>query len=111
MPGSRPSSSIRSWRAPSYTLEAGQSQATEAARERAQLLLGQFACRVGGLPEREHHKIFERLDVVRIDDRTVDLDGQHFSAAVDCDCDEAAACRTGDLRLGEFLLRGDHLLL
>src|SRR5215467_9347135 len=96
-PGSRPSSSIRSWRAPSYTSEAGQSQAAEAAGERAELLLGERPRGVGRLAEREHHKVLERLDIVRIDDRSVDLDGRHFAATVHRDRDEPAARRAGDL--------------
>src|SRR5262245_13204905 len=110
-PGSRPSSSIRSWRAPSYTSEAGQSHGAEATREGAHLLLGQRARAVVRVPERDHHEILERLDVVRVNDRPVDLDGENVSATVQSHRDEAAAGRPGHLGLGKLLLGGDHLLL
>src|SRR5215212_4847322 len=75
-PGSRPSSSIRSWTAPSYTVlpepgsEARETQdatAAEAAGQRTHPFGGQL----GGGPRRVadggHDQVLQRLDVVRVD--------------------------------------------
>src|SRR4051812_49622859 len=66
-PGSRPSSSMRSWTAPSYTSEARQAHAAETAGQRAHLLLRQVARGAGCIAHGGDHEVLERLDVVRVD--------------------------------------------
>src|SRR5689334_24345769 len=69
-PGSRPSSSIRSWMAPSYTRsEPGQGQATGG---RPHLFLGERTLRLGGVVDGGEHEVFQRLDVVGVDRLGVD---------------------------------------
>src|SRR4029078_865376 len=79
-PGSRPSSSMRSWIAPSYPVRPardakaqcaalggaldGKAHAAETAGERTHLLLGQLAHLVGGVGERGGHQVLQRLHVV-----------------------------------------------
>src|SRR4051812_35351606 len=71
-PGSRPSSSIRSWMAPSYTCS--EPRQTEAAGRRTHLLLGHLAHRLGAVVDRREHEVLERLDVVRVHRLRVDRD-------------------------------------
>jgi hypothetical protein len=49
--------------------------------------------------------------VLGIDNRFVDLDRDHVARAIGHDGHFAAASRGGDLLVGEFSLRGLHLLL
>src|SRR5580765_8451459 len=69
-PGSLPSSSIRSWTAPSYITygvrsdsETGQAEAAEprSARDRAHLLFGQLVDGTLGVPHRGDHQVLQRL--------------------------------------------------
>src|SRR3954454_24734673 len=63
-PGSRPSSSIRSWMAPSYTgSEPREGQTTGG---RAHLFLGELPLRLGRVVDRREHQILQRLDVLRV---------------------------------------------
>src|SRR6185312_10051957 len=84
-PGSRPSSSMRSWTAPSYTvipsqkvagsgagggLEARQSQATAAAEtagQRAHRLRGELVGGALGVADGGDDEVLQGLDVVRVD--------------------------------------------
>src|SRR3954470_8104147 len=81
-PGSRPSSSMRSWTAPSYTVllqegrrrvvpvgsEAGQTQpATESAGDRAHGLRGEFVDGPLGVPDGGDDEVLQGLDVIGID--------------------------------------------
>src|SRR3954447_9747669 len=75
-PGSRPSSSIRSWMAPSYTgSESREGEAARAAGRRTHLLLGQLPHRLGPVVDGGKHQILQRLDIVGVDRLRVDLDG------------------------------------
>src|SRR5690349_11043340 len=72
-PGSRPSSSIRSWMAPSYTCsEPREAEAAETAGGRPHLRLGELALRLGGIPDRGEHQVLQRLDVVGVDRLRID---------------------------------------
>ena len=78
-PGSRPSSSMRSWTTPSYTavLHApagrGRRHAAEALGERAHRLLLQLGRGPVGVPDRGEHQVGEALGVVGVDGARVDL--------------------------------------
>src|SRR6266536_4804727 len=109
-PGSRPSSSIRSWMAPSYTLYLHSGQ-TEATGERTHLRLGEVAGLLGGVVQSRDHEVFERLHVLRIDGLGVDLDGDDVAGAGHRHRDQPAAGRAGELGLGQLLLGSGHLLL
>src|SRR4051794_19762308 len=110
-PGSRPSSSMRSWTAPSYISEARQAHAAEATGERAHLLLRQIARSPGGVTHRGNHEVLKRLDVVGVDGLRVDGQGRQLSATGHRRPDEPAARASLDLDGGELLLRGHQLLL
>src|SRR3954454_10330529 len=69
-PGSRPSSSIRSWMAPSYTgSEPWQGQATGG---RAHLRFGELALSLGGVVDRGEQEVLEGLHVIRVDGLGID---------------------------------------
>src|SRR5256885_11048892 len=89
IPGSRPSSSMRSWMAPSYIgdysrLHARQAEAAtervETAAERTHLLGGELLGVVAGVAYRGDHQVGEGLDVVGIDDLGVDLERAQLAA-------------------------------
>src|SRR4051812_49880652 len=84
-PGRRPSSSIRSWTAPSYTVcplrpsEAGEAEApaaTEPAGERAHGALGELVGRALGVVQRGDDEVLQRLEVVGVDGGRRDGDGR-----------------------------------
>src|SRR3954447_17196808 len=83
IPGSRPSSSIRSWTGPSYiagrSVHARQPEAGKAATERTH----PCGLQVGGLTRRVvdcgDNEVFERLDVVAVDDAGVDAHRHHLT--------------------------------
>src|SRR3954466_14355537 len=121
-PGSRPSSSIRSWTAPSYTVflfgvgwsEAGEAEtaaATETAGERAHRARGELVGRPLGITDGGDDEVLQRLDVVRVHRRGGDRHRDEITAAGHRRRDQVAAGRAGDLALGELLLGGDQLLL
>src|SRR5438067_81340 len=74
IPGSRPSSSIRSWTTPSYNCSAAETEAAEVrhaaaetTRQWAELLLGELL-RVGRrVAHRRDDQVGQRLDVVGVD--------------------------------------------
>src|SRR3954452_14145184 len=89
-PGSRPSSSMRSWTAPSYMrvlsrvlarLQAGQAQAAQPAAERTHLLLGELAHRAVCAADGGDDEVLQGLVVVRVDDLRVDGEGCECPAA------------------------------
>src|SRR3954469_9388030 len=95
-PGSRPSSSMRSWTAPSYTVllrqgrrcaapggsEAGQTQAAaEAAGDRPHGGGGQLVDGPLGVPQRGYDQVLQRLDVVGVDSRRGDRQGDDVTVA------------------------------
>src|SRR4051812_35136822 len=106
-PGSRPSSSMRSWTAPSYMwahLHPGQPEAAHSLGQRAHLLLGQLARRAGRVADRGHDEVLEALDVVRVYDLRLDLHCEHLAGPGHRRGDEPASGGAADLRLGELLL-------
>src|SRR3954469_4073168 len=126
-PGSRPSSSMRSWTAPSYTvgylefygvrdggLEAGQAQAAAAAEatgERTHPAGGQLVGVVLGIADGGDDEVLQRLQVVGIDGGWRDGEGGQLPAAGHRRRDQLAARTAGDLGLGQLLLGGHQLLL
>src|SRR5215211_7124264 len=123
-PGSRPSSSMRSWTAPSYTWgssssgrssgnggrrsEAGQ---THAAGQRAHPLGGELVDGALGVADGGHDEVLQGFEVVGVDGGRGDGQRGELAAAGHRRRDQAAAGRAGDLGAGELLLRGDQLLL
>src|SRR3712207_9439976 len=117
-PGSRPSSSMRSWTAPSYTVflsswrgaatsEAGQPQAaTEAAGERPHAAGGEFVDGAGGVVESRDGEVLQALDLVRVDGRGRDGRRGDLPTAGHRVADQAAARRGGDILLRHLLRRG-----
>src|SRR6185437_10624967 len=93
IPGSLPSSSIRSWTGPSNT----QCAAAHATGQRTELFLRQGRDLCGGVTERADQQILQRLDVVRVDDLGIDLHRDDLAAALDGDLDQVAARRSGHL--------------
>src|SRR4051794_11384427 len=100
-PGSRPSSSMRSWTAPSYMRsEARQAQAaeiTETAGDRAHLLLGQVGCCPRRVAHGSDDEVLQRLDVVRVDGLGVDRHGGELATAGHRRPHQAAAGASLDL--------------
>src|SRR5215210_7776830 len=95
-PGSRPSSSMRSWTAPSYTVllrvgrrcaapggsEAGQTQpAAEAARDGAHRGGGELVHGPLGVPQRGDDQVLQGLDVVGVDGGRGDGEGDDVTVA------------------------------
>src|SRR3712207_2732422 len=122
-PGSRPSSSMRSWTAPSYTVflsswrgaatsEAGQPQAaTEPAGERPHAAGGEFVDGAGGVAEGRDDQVLQALDVVGVDGRRCDRHRGDLALPGHRHADQVAAGRAGDLLLRQLVLRGSQLLL
>src|SRR3954469_11954210 len=128
-PGSRPSSSIRSWTAPSYTVvlcvrsavvsrrrsEAGQAETAtgtaQAARERAHGARGQLVGRALGVVEGGDDEVLQRLEVVRVDGGRRDGHGGDLAGTGHGRRHQAAARGAGDLGVRELLLGGNQLLL
>src|SRR3954466_13190938 len=122
-PGSRPSSSMRSWTAPSYTVslssggfrrgsEAGQPQAaTEAAGERPHATGGEFVDGAGGVAEGRDDEVLQALHVVRVDGGGGVRPRGGLALAGHRDAAQPAPGRAGDLLLRQLLLRGSQLLL
>src|SRR3954470_21816484 len=81
-PGSRPSSSMRSWMTPSYMarhLHPGQAEAAHPLGQRTHLLLGQLGRRARGVADGRDDQVLQALDVVRVHRLRVDLDGEHLT--------------------------------
>src|SRR4051812_41170749 len=124
-PGSRPSSSMRSWTAPSYTvgssssacagkrgLEAGQAHATaEAAGQRAHAARGQLVRGALGVADGGDDEVLQGLQVVGVDGGRRNGQGGELAAAGHGGGDQVASGRAGDLGARELLLRRDQLLL
>src|SRR3978361_689924 len=120
-PGRRPSSSMRSWTAPSYTVllrggptvrrpggeEARRTQtAAEAAGHRAHGGGGELVDGALRVPQGGDDEVLQRLDVVGVDGGGTDGDGDDVTAAGEGGGDQASAGRAGDLGVGQLLLRG-----
>src|SRR5271168_2516510 len=101
IPGSLPSSSIRSWTGPSnISVRSGLRHAQRAAHsagQRTELLLGQGRDLLGGVPKRADEQVLQRLDVVGVDDLGIDLHRDHLAVALAGDLAQAAAGRALDL--------------
>src|SRR3954464_12733989 len=126
-PGSRPSSSIRSWTAPSYTVVPLCSLAVvsrrvrsetwqpgppaEAPREGTHGAGGQLVGRMLGVPDGGDDEVLQRLEVVGIDGGRRDRERGQLAVAGHRARHQAAPGRAGHLAGGELLLRGDQLLL
>src|SRR3954453_14799434 len=134
-PGSRPSSSIRSWTAPSYTVvplcslavvsRRGRAETrrprappgppagptTEAAREGTHGAGGQVVGRMLGVPDGGDDEVLQRLEVVGIDGGRRDRERGQLAVTGHRGRHQAATGRAGHLAGGELLLRGDQLLL
>src|SRR5690242_20053946 len=109
-PGSRPSSSIRSWTAPSYTVlpcsEAEARQVEPApAGERTHALRGQLVGGALGVADGGHHEVLQRLDVVGVDRGGRDRESGELTGAGHGGRDELTTRRAGHLGLGQLLLR------
>src|SRR5947209_6291581 len=119
-PGSRPSSSIRSWTAPSYIegLQPRQAETAEAvtepahaARDRAHLLGGQFLDRPLRIAHGCDHEVLQRLDVVGVDRLRVDGQRRQLTPAGEGRGDHPAAGAARDLGRGKVGLGCRQLLL
>src|ERR1700739_4458241 len=112
IPGSLPSSSIRSWTGPSNKLGLRLTQrAAHSTGQRTQLLLRHRGDLVGGVGERANDQVLQRLDVVRVDDLRVDLHRYDLATALGSDLHQTAAGLTLHLGVGESLLGSHQLLL
>src|ERR1700753_539237 len=107
IPGSLPSSSIRSWTGPSNT----QSAAAHATGQRAQLLLRQGGALLGGVTKRADEQVLQRLDVIGVDDLGVDLHRHNLAAALYSHLDQAATGFALNLGGDQPLLSGHPRLL
>src|ERR1700684_3267638 len=115
IPGSLPSSSIRSWTGPSnISLRSGLRQAQRAAHpagQRTELLLGQGRDLFGGVTKRADKQVLQRLDVVGVDDLWINLDRDDLAAPLDDDLAQTATGLAVDLGADESLLGSHQLLL
>src|SRR5215217_7293416 len=112
IPGSRPSSSIRSWTGPSYI--ASDSQAgwqPHALGDAAQALGGQVLGLAQALIDGGGDQVAEHLDVVGVERVGVDRDRRHRLVALDPGRDHAAPGRALDDLLGQLGLGVLHLPL
>src|SRR5256885_7698713 len=87
IPGSLPSSSMRSWTGPSNTQRA----AAHATGQRTELLLGQRRDLLRGVGKRADEQVLQRLDVVGVDDLGIDLYRDDLTAAPDGHLDQTAS--------------------
>src|SRR3954465_15877101 len=114
-PGRRPSSSIRSWTAPSYTVlqprEPEPAATAEATRERAHRGGGAGVGLALGVPDRRDDEVLQRLDVLGVDGVLRDGERGQLAAAGHRGGDQPAAGRAGHLGARQLLLGGDQLLL
>src|SRR3954467_10935374 len=130
-PGNRPSSSIRAWTAPSYTVfleffvgrvgpaplvgwvwsEPGGTEAPGGSGEGAHRLGGEFVPPSLGVPDGGDDQVLQRLEVVRVDGGGRDREPGQLTAAGHGRNDQFAARGTGDFGVRELLLGCDQLLL
>src|ERR1700735_1455720 len=115
IPGSLPSSSIRSWTGPSNIwVRSGLRDAQSAAHpacQRTELLLGQGCDLLRGVTECADDQVLQRLDVVGVDDLGIDLHRDDLAVALDDDLDQTATVLAVDLGVDESLLGSHQLLL
>src|SRR4051794_38795173 len=107
-PGSRPSSSMRSWTAPSYTSDARQA---EAAGQRAHLLLGELRRGASGVAHGGGDEVLQRLDVSGVDDFGRDDDAGQLARPGHGGAHQPASGAALDLEVGELRLGAHELLL
>src|SRR5271156_4186036 len=106
IPGSLPSSSIRSWTGPSNT-----QRAAHTTGQRTQLLLRHRRDLLGSVGERADDQILQRLDVARVDDFGIDLHRDYLAAALDGDLHQTATGLSVHLGVDESLLGSHQLFL
>src|SRR6478609_6725963 len=111
IPGSLPSSSIRSWTGPSNKSDSWQSQVAHPAGQRAEPVVREDGDLLGRVPDRADDQVLEGFDVTRVDDLRVDPDRDHLAAALHRDLHQAAAGLSVDLGRGQRRLRLHQLLL
>src|SRR3954454_8534098 len=108
-PGRRPSSSIRSWTAPSYT--GSETRQAQPAGERTHPVLSEIGGRTRGVTNRGDNEVLQSLDIVRIDGLGVDLKALELAGSAHGCAHQPAPGMSFDLEVGELLLRGHQLLL
>ena len=107
IPGSRPSSSIRSWTGPSYMLalrSEGQAAAAEPTGQRAELAGGDGLGLVVGVAYRGHDQVGQGLGVLGINGFGLDRQTDQLAGAGDRRGDQVPTGGALDLRLGQLLL-------
>ena len=114
IPGSLPSSSIRSWTGPSNksSQNPGRPRAVaHPAGQRPEPVCARMVDLLGRVGDRADDEVLQRLDVGRVDDLRVDRHGHHLAAALHGDLHQAAAGLTVHLGGGQLLLGLHQLLL
>src|ERR1700761_6484916 len=104
MPGSLPSSSMRSWTGPSNKSEPRKFEAAEAAGEWPQLALRHHGDLMGGIPHGADGEVLQRLDGLGVDDLGVDCDGRDFATALHGHLHQTSTGLTVNLGDGEGFL-------
>src|SRR6201991_1835754 len=111
IPGSLPSSSIRSWTGPSNNSESRYPQLAHATGQWPEPFLGEDGHLSRRIGDRADDEVLQRLHVVGVDDLRVDRHTNHFTAALHRDLNKAAAGLAVHLCVGELLLGLHQLLL
>src|SRR3984957_15232605 len=115
IPGSLPSSSIRSWTGPSNIWLRSQlrhaQRAAHPAGQRTELLLGRGRDLLGGITKRADEQVLQRLDVVGVDNLGIDLHRDDLAAALDGDLAQTAAGLALHLSVAESFLGSHQRLL
>src|ERR1700739_609468 len=96
IPGSLPSSSIRSWTGPSNMSVQNSGlrhtqRVAHPAGQRTQLLLRHAGDLLGGVGKRADDQVLQRLDVAGVDDFGVDCHRHYLAAALDGDLHQTPA--------------------
>src|ERR1700727_119520 len=120
IPGSLPSSSIRSWTGPSnmavgssepWYLSGWGRRATQAGGQRPQPLLRHCGDLLGGVDHGAHDQVLQGLDVRGVYDLWIDLHRDHLAAALNDDLDQASTGLTTHLGVRELMLSFHQLFL
>src|ERR1700754_1395276 len=111
IPGSLPSSSIRSWTGPSNNSESRYPQLAHATGQWTEPFLGEDGHLSRSVGDRADDEILQRFDVVGVDDLRVDRHAHHLATAFHGDLIQAAAGLAVHLGVGELLLGFHQFLL
>src|SRR5215218_4834450 len=111
IPGSRPSSSIRSWTEPSYMSQPQAGWQPHALGDAAEAVGGQVLGLAQALVDGGRYQVAEHLDVVGVQGGRVDRDRLHRRVALDPGGHHAAAGGALDDLLGQLRLGLLHLAL